>query len=131
MERGHLLLERNVIDKRHGRFVQCRDLTLLVLILAMPAYPQEVFTMVKIDRKAEAVLAAVFDSLPGRIDVFIKADSTYVIEAAYGEQKQVKILTAEEDRGLLAMAPPQITTRDMSSAENWRAITTFPAERAR
>ncbi|MBE0433316.1 hypothetical protein IBX73_07615 [candidate division WOR-3 bacterium] len=97
----------------------------------MPAYPQEVFTMVKIDRKAEAVLAAVFDSLPGRIDVFIKADSTYVIEAAYGEQKQVKILTAEEDRGLLAMAPPQITTRDMSSAENWRAITTFPAERAR
>jgi len=83
---------------------------LLMLTLTTVVYAQETQSRVKIDRRAESVLATLFDKLPDRIDVFMTADSIYTVEAIYESQKLSKKLTLEEYRDLMTRIPPKMVT---------------------
>lgn len=86
----------------------CR--ALLMLMLMATVYGQDVYTRVKVDRRAESALATLFDRLPNRIDVFVSTDSVYSVEATYDGLRIVRRLTGEEYRDLITRTPPKMVT---------------------
>jgi hypothetical protein len=83
---------------------------LFLMIMAMVVFAQETVTKVKIDRRVESNLSTLFETLPERIEVFVTADSTYIIEAFYPDKKLVKRMTSAEYRDLIVKKPSKIVT---------------------
>lgn len=79
---------------------------LFVLLITL-IFAQEAITKIKIDRKTESILAALFEKLPERIEVFMTVDSTYIVEATYKDQKMIQELTPDEYRELQAQEPTE------------------------
>jgi len=79
---------------------------LLVLLFTI-IFAQKAVTKIKIDRRTESVLTTLFEELPERIEVFMTADSTYIVEATYKNQKLVQELTPDGYRELLTQEPTE------------------------
>ncbi len=82
---------------------------LLVVFITL-VFAQEAITKIKIDRRTESILSALFEELPQRIDVFITSDSTYIVEGIYANQKAVHKLTPSEYHDLLKKEPAEMVT---------------------
>lgn len=70
-------------------------------------FAQEAVTKIEIGRKTESILVTLFEDLPQRIEVFITADSTYIVEATYKDQKIIQRLASDEYHELLTSEPPK------------------------
>ncbi len=75
---------------------------LLLCILVSLVFAQETLTRIQIDRKTESILATLFEELPQRIELYLSADSGYIVEATYENRRMVEELTADEYQTLLA-----------------------------
>lgn len=68
----------------------------------------EILNKVRIDRRTESLLARRFESLPNRVELYITADSIYVAEGYYENQKVSLRFSADEYRVMLKTQTGQV-----------------------
>jgi len=82
---------------------------LLTLLAGTLLFGQtEILNKVRIDRRTESLLARRFESLPNRVELYITADSIYVAEAYYENQKASLRFSADEYQEMLKTQAGQI-----------------------
>ncbi len=81
------------------------------LLLVVTAFAQtQTYMKVNVDRKLFNALASLFDEKPRELALFLSPDSTYVVEAMYGEKKLVRTLTPEELLGVTGQPDQKFET---------------------
>ncbi len=81
---------------------------LLLCVLVTLVFAQETLTRIKIDRPTQGKLATLFEELPERIELYLTADSIYIVEATYADRRMVEELTADEYQTLLKTSPAKM-----------------------
>lgn len=81
---------------------------LLLCVLVTLVFAQETLTRIEIDRPTQGKLATLFEKLPERIELYLTADSVYIVEATYADRRMVEELTADEYQILLATSPAKM-----------------------
>jgi hypothetical protein len=81
---------------------------LLFCVLVTLVFAQETLTRIKIDRPTQDKLATLFEELPERIELYLTADSIYIVEATYADRRMVEELTADEYQTLLKTSPAKM-----------------------
>jgi hypothetical protein len=82
---------------------------LLILLAGILLFGQvEILNKVKIDRRTESLLARRFESLPNHVELYLTADSIYVAEAYYENQKVSLRFSADEYQEMLKIQAGQV-----------------------
>jgi hypothetical protein len=85
-----------------------KKIFLILLTGALLFGQTEILNKIRIDRRTESLLARRFESLPNRVELYITADSIYVAEAYYENQKVSMRFSATEYREMLKTQASQV-----------------------
>jgi len=81
----------------------------LILLAGTLLFGQtEILNKIKIDRRVQSLLAQRFESLPNRVELYITADSIYVAEAYYENQKVSLRISPDEYQEMLMTQAGQV-----------------------